>query len=518
MSRVKNASRNIVWGVLNKIVVLLLPFITRTVMIYTLGMEYVGLNSLFTSILQVLSFAELGIGSALVFSMYEPMAENDDKKICALLNLYKKTYRIIGVIILAAGLAILPFLNYFVNGSVPNNINLQILFVIYLLNNLAGYFLFAYKQALFTAAQRVDVISKVGMILQLFLSIFQVVILILFKNYYMYSIAIPIVTIVNNIIICVVSDRTFPQYKCYGCICEEEKKDIEKKVGGLLFQKIGNIILTSADTIVISSFLGLRVLGIYNGYYYVITALLGFLAVIQQAIIPAIGNSVVLESKAKNLKDFRMFHLLYMWIVIWWCCCLSGLYQPFISIWQGSSNMLSDKMVMLFVMYFFCYKMGDVCWMYREAIGLWWEARYIPLISSIVNLIVNIILVNCWGLAGVLISSILALAVINFPWSSKVLFLTYFKSKKEWISYMSRNIGYFIIMIGISFITSTICSIFRDYNIISLIIRLIICLIIPNVLLLVLNIRNEYFKNATKLVISMLPHKAQVLINKVVRR
>ena len=152
MSRVKNASRNIVWGVLNKIVVLLLPFITRTVMIYTLGMEYVGLSSLFTSILQVLSFAELGIGSALVFSMYEPMAENDDKKICALLNLYKKTYRIIGVIILVAGLAILPFLNYFVNGSVPNNINLQILFVIYLLNNLVGYFLFAYKQALFTAA------------------------------------------------------------------------------------------------------------------------------------------------------------------------------------------------------------------------------------------------------------------------------------------------------------------------------------------------------------------------------
>ena len=328
MSRVKNASRNIVWGVLNKIVVLLLPFITRTVMIYTLGMEYVGLSSLFTSILQVLSFAELGIGSALVFSMYEPMAENDDKKICALLNLYKKTYRIIGVIILVAGLAILPFLNYFVNGSVPNNINLQILFVIYLLNNLAGYFLFAYKQALFTAAQRVDVISKVGMILQLFLSIFQVVILILFKNYYMYSIAIPIVTVVNNIIICVVSDRKFPQYKCYGCICKEEKKEIEKKVGGLLFQKIGNIILTSADTIVISSFLGLRVLGIYNGYYYVITALLGFLAVIQQAIIPAIGNSEVLESKAKNLKDFRMFHLLYMWIVIWWCCCLSGLYQP----------------------------------------------------------------------------------------------------------------------------------------------------------------------------------------------
>lgn len=109
MSRVKNASRNIVWGVLNKIVVLLLPFITRTVMIYTLGMEYVGLSSLFTSILQVLSFAELGIGSALVFSMYEPMAENDDKKICALLNLYKKTYRIIGVIILVAGLQFYHF-------------------------------------------------------------------------------------------------------------------------------------------------------------------------------------------------------------------------------------------------------------------------------------------------------------------------------------------------------------------------------------------------------------------------
>lgn len=507
MSRVENASRNILWGVLNKIVVLVLPFITRTVMIYTLGMEYVGLSSLFSSILQVLSFAELGIGSALVFSMYKPMAEEDDEKVCALLNLYRKTYRIIGIVILLAGIIIIPFLKYLVKGSIPNDISLQLLFIVYLVNNLAGYFLFAYKQALFTAAQRVDVISKVGMLLQLILSIGQITILVFFRNYYIYSIAIPIVTILNNLVVGKISDMEFPQYKCRGNVKKSEIKEIEKKIGGLLFQKIGNIILASADTLVISSFLGLKILGIYNGYYYVITALFGFLGVIQQAIIPAIGNSVVVETKKKNLIDFRKFHLIYLWIVIWWCACLAGLYQPFMRLWQGENNMLSNQIVILLVIYFFSYKMGDVCWMYREAIGLWWEARYVPLVSSVVNLIINIILVKWIGLVGVLISSILSLMLINFPWSSKVLFISYFKSKKEWWGYIVRTIWYFVLMVGISFITIYLCSYFDNNKIYDLILKAIVCLIIPNILLIILNIWNRDFKAAVKIVSRMVPDR-----------
>ncbi len=507
MSRTENASRNILWGVLNKVISLGLPFATRTVMIYTLGMQYVGLGSLFTSILQVLSFAELGIGSALVFSMYKPMAERDDVKVSALLNLYRKTYRIIGLIILVAGLFIMPFLNYLVAGDLPEGINLQILFTLYLINNIVGYFLFAYKQSLFSASQRVDIISKIGMFLQLISGTAQIIILLTVKNYYAYVAVIPIITILNNLVLGVLADRAFPQYKCEGMISHAEKKEIEKKVGGMLFQKIGNIVLQSADTLIISSFLGLKILGIYNGYYYVITTLFGFITVIQQAMIPSIGNSVVTDTVEKNLTDFRKFQLLYLWIVIWCCACLLGLYQPFIRLWQGSENMLTNDIVVLLVAYFFIYKMGDINWMYREAMGLWWEARFVPLVSAIVNLIMNILLVGIIGLPGIIISTIISLVIVNFPWSSKVLFSHYFKSKKEWHAYMVRTVLYFVSMLIISYVTWKVCVLIPGQGFGNLILRGIICVILPNILLIVLNIKNPDFKPAGQFVIRMLPNR-----------
>lgn len=265
MNRTENASRNIVWGILNKAITLGVPFITRTVMIYTMGMRYVGLGSLFMSILQVLSFAELGIGSALVFSMYKPIAEKDDAKVCALLNFYKKTYRVIGTVILVLGLLIMPFLKYFIASDLPEGINLQVLFSIYLLNNILGYFLFAYKQSLFTASQRTDMISKIGMGLQLVSGIAQILILILSQNYYLYVSVIPIITCLNNLCVGILTDRYYPQYRCKGTIKKEELRSIEKKVGGMVFQKIGGIVLSSVDTIVISAFLGLT--AFYYGLY-----------------------------------------------------------------------------------------------------------------------------------------------------------------------------------------------------------------------------------------------------------
>lgn len=505
MKRTRIASRNIVWGILGKVVSIFLPFATRTAMIYTLGMDYVGLGSLFTSILHVLSFAELGIGGALVFSMYKPIAEGDDEKVSALLNLYRKTYRVIGVIVLLLGMAIMPFLDYLVAKDLPADVNLRVLFLIYLGNNLVGYFLYAYKFSLFTASQRVDVVSKIGMGVHLVSGLLQIVILLTLRNYYVYIIVVPLITIINNLILGVLADKMFPQYKCQGQITPLEKRDIEKKVCGMLFQKIGNIILTSADTIVISSFLGLKVLGIYNGYYLIVTSLFGFLSVVQQALIPSIGNSIVTESVEKNLRDFRKFQFLYLWIVIWWCACLLCLYQPFVSLWQGTENMLSNVSVVLLVIYFFSYKMGDVCWMYREAMGLWWESRYIVFISAMFNLATNILMVRSIGLPGVLLSTIFSIAFISLPFNSRVLFTKYFKSTKQYRYYLIRLATYFGQMCIVAGMTYAICKLMGDYGITTLFLRGIICVIVPNTLMVLLNIKNSDFKSAGQFTIGMLP-------------
>ena len=195
----------------------------------------------------------------------------------------------------------------FITGDVPSDTNIYVLFLIYLFNNAVGYFLFAYKQSILIASQRIDLVSKVNLIVSFFLNVLQIAALLIFRSYYAFIIILPVSTCVSNLWIAYVTKEHYPQYICKGMIGKEEIKVIAEKVGGLLCQKIGNIVLCNVDAIVISSFLGLRILGIYNGYFYVISTLMGFLYIIQQTLIPSVGNSIAKESKEKNYKDFSKF-------------------------------------------------------------------------------------------------------------------------------------------------------------------------------------------------------------------
>lgn len=514
MSRTKNTFRNIIWGSIGKLVTIVLPFVTRTIMIYTMGMQYVGLGSLFTSLLQVLNLAELGIGSALVFSMYRPIAENDNEKICSLLNFYRKSYHIIGTIILCCGFFVLPFLNFLVADDIPQGISLHILFIIYLFNNVLGYFLFAYYNSLFVAHQRTDITSKISMGLNCLSSILQIIILICFGNYYVYVLVIPMITCLNNLCIVKLAKKYFPQYVCRGNIDKNEKRELTFKVGGMLFQKLGNVILTSVDSIVISAFLGLKILGIYNGYYYIITSLMGFLGIVQAALIPAVGNAIVTQDKEKNYVNFRKFHMMYCWIVIWWSSCLLSLYQPFIRLWQGEENMLTNVSVMLFVVYFFLYKVGDICWVFREAVGLWWQGKFVPLISSVVNLILNIYLVQKIGLPGIIISTIVSIFFVNMPFGGWVLFKHYFCSKKKYVHYLLTQYTYMGMMFVTAGLTWWICNFVQGVGIGALLIKMIICIIFPNLFLLAFNFRNPNFKLALQFILQSSPERLKSYIFK----
>ena len=256
LDRTKNAIRNFFWGIINRVITLLLPFIARTIIINSLGAEYLGLNNLFTSILNVLSLAELGVGTALVYAMYKPIAEENQDEICSLLKLYRSCYRVIGAIILAIGILIIPFLPKLIHGTYPNDINLYILYVIYLSNTVLSYFLFAYKQSLLQAHQRTDVSSNVGSIVNIALNVIQIVVLIRLNNYYLYVILKPIFTVINNITIAIVTKRMYPNYSCRGNINREVAKTIAHKVKALVGHKIGTTVITSADNLVISAFWG----------------------------------------------------------------------------------------------------------------------------------------------------------------------------------------------------------------------------------------------------------------------
>lgn len=504
-NRTDNVYRNLIWGIIARIAMILLPFISRTIMIYTLGIDYVGLGSLFSSILGVLSLAELGFGSAIVYSMYKPVAEDNKELICQLLGFYKKCYHLIGLIILVIGIFLLPFLDKLVSGEVPEGINLQILFIIYLLNNVISYFLFAYKNSVFLAYQRVDLQSKISLLINVGLNVLQIVILLSVRNYYLYAILIPVSTLINNLLILFFSQRMFPNIYPTKGLPEIEKKVIKTKIAGMIFQKIGGIILTSVDTIVISAFLGLKVLGIYNGYYYIITALVGFLAVIQTALIPSVGNSVAKETKEKNYRDFNKFQFIYLWILAWWSSCLVSIYPSFMELWQGSENTFPFIIVILFAIYFYTHHMGDFCYIYKESLGLWWEGKFVTLISSVVNLTLNIILVNYIGISGILISTIIAITFVNVPYGGWILFKYYFTEKGLYKNYILQQIYRFAVSILVALITYFCCSLWTlDSLLLTLLKNLFICVLVPNMLLVLLYFPTRDFKLSFQFIKSFL--------------
>lgn len=480
-SRTVNTTRNIFWGAISTVVSIGLPFLTRSVIIYTLGVEYVGLGSLFTSILQVLSFTELGIGSALVYSMYEPVAHGNDEKVCALLNFYKKSYRVIGIVVLIAGLALAPFLDKLVEGDIPDSISLHFLFLIYLANNAVSYFVFAEKSSLLLACQRDDLSSRINLVVKSLLNLLQVVVILSFHNYYLFSLCIPACSIINNIITAWIAKKRYPQFYCKGSVDQQELQKIRKNVGGMVFQKIGNIVLSSVDTIVISVFLGLQTVGLFNNYYYIFTALNMFLGMICRALIPSVGNSIACNSKEKNYQDFQKILRLYEWIVVWWTACMLCLIQPFMKLWVGESMMLPDFMAVLFAAYFFIFKWLDVVYVYREASGIWWEGKWFPMLSAVINLTLNIVLVQVIGLAGILLSTILCIFFVHDTVGVVILKKYYFQETMNLKAFFKNQAFVLLSALLICAACYLLCSLFTFGNILTLAVRLVVCLVIPNV-------------------------------------
>lgn len=488
MDRIRVVSRNLVWGVFSKCVALLFPFITRTVMIYTMGLPYLGLSGLFSSVLMILNLAELGIGSALVFSMYKPMADRDDGKICALLAYYRRCYRVIGTVILLLGLGMFPFIRFLVRGDVPSDIRLETLFAVYLLNDVLGYYLFAYKQSIFIAAQRSDYLSKVSTVLQCVSEGCKIAALLLTRNYYAYILILPLSTCANNIVIGLLTGRLYPQYRCEGELDARERKELRKKVSGLVLQKIGGIVNNAVDSIVISAFLGLVTLAMYQNYYVIISALMGIIWTINASLTATVGNCVASESVEKNHALFTNLNFIYIWIVGWCGICLSCLYQPFIGLWLGRQYLFSYGMVLLFAVYFLANKWCDILGIFQEACGLWWETRFIPLAGAALNLLANIALVKTIGLPGILISTIVSILLVYNVGCARVLFRTYFRPIRGGLGrFWKQQLIFLLEIVVCGVITWAVCSCARfRSDLWQLIFNAAVCVVIPNALFLLI--------------------------------
>lgn len=499
-TRSKNASRNIVSGLLNKAVTILLPFIVRTVIIYVLGNEYVGLSSLFTSLLHVLNLSELGFRSAIVYSMYRPIAENNIPKVNSLLNEFKRVYRIVGCVVLAAGVIMSFFLDKLVKGECPPDVNLYLLFWIYLINTVSSYFLFAYKSSLLMANQRRDIISNVDMVLSIIEYILQIVLLLVFRSYYAYIIIVPIYTIANNIVCAKMATKLCPDYTPSGNLSKEERKDLYSRTFAVLGHKIGATVVTSADSIVISAFLGLAILGIYSNYYYIMVSVIGIFTVIYTSIVPGIGNSLVTETKEKNYELFQKLHFAVSWMVGFCACCFLCLYQPFMRIWVGESRMLTMDVVAWMVVYFYTWQIRAMGSHFKDAAGMWKQDFWKPYIGAVVNVVTNIILVQYIGLLGALLSTIIIYTFIYFPWETKVLFDELFERSAK--KYLINTLFYAIAAGGVSIACFWVCNRITVNNlIIQLVIDVVVCCIVFNALYFLVFMRSKYISEVKQMLL-----------------
>ncbi len=491
IERTKNASRNIVFGILLKLYQIICPFIIRTAMIYILGMEYVGLNSLFASILQVLNMTELGVGIAMVFSMYKPIAEDDTEKICALMQLYKVYYRIIGIIIAVIGLAITPFVPRLINQESTIPLNIYYLYWLNLGYTVISYWLFAYKNSILQAHQRTDLISKVTIVTNTIIYVIQLCILLFTKNYYFYLICMLFGQGLNNVVTAVVADKMYPKYKAKGKLKKEEIKEINQRVKDLFTARVGGVIQNSADSIVISAFLGLEILGQYNNYFYIQNSVFGFLIIIFNSCLAGVGNSVVTETPEKNYRDLKKIAFFVEWLTGFCSCCLLCLYQPFIALWAKEKNLLSNGIAICLAVYLYIITTNQLLCLYKDASGIWHKDRFRPFITAVVNLAMNLLSVKYLGLYGVVLSTVLSMLFVGMPWLIHNLFSSVFKrNSKDFIKDL-------IIYLGVTFvacsITYYVCSFFGDYSFLHLLIRLIICIILPNCIYwIILHRKKEY--------------------------
>ena len=501
-SRTKHTINNTISGFVYKISLIVFPFFTRTLIINYFGIEYLGLNSLFTSLLQMLSLAELGLSSAITYCMYKPIAEGRIDEINALYNLYRKLYKIIGIVILGVGSALSPFLQHLINGTIPIGINIYILYFIFLINTVLSYILFAYKDCLLVAHQQSNVSNNINTISTIFLYTIQCVIIILFKNFYLYSIILPISTLLCNIIRSYVVDKSFPNIHCKGKISKEQKKILKKQIAGLLMYKLTSICRNSWASIIISSFLGLIVLANYQNYYYIMNSVSSFFAILTAAATASIGNSLILESKEKNEDDFYKVSLFYIWAAGICTVLLMFTYQPFMKLWLGSEYMLSFSIVISFCVLFYISKLGDVIFMYRQAAGLWWEDKYRPVVESVINVILGLVMIKYYGLAGIIYSTTITIAFINIPWGSYVLFKYYFK--KSNITFIVNCIIHLSILLIACLSTYFIMRYTSILQIDNLILNALTCFVLSNIIFYVLYKKmprtSQYIGTYTKII------------------
>lgn len=484
-SRTKNTARNIASGLLYRAVSILLPFLNRTAILRLLGAEYTGLSNLFASILSVLSISELGFATAVVYSLYGPIARGDRDSVCEIVSMLRRIYQMVGAFILCAGLALMPFLDRLIKGGYPEGADLRLLFFLYLVNSAASYWLFAYKECVLIADQRQDVANNIRSLVSVVSYLAQLATLLVTKDFYLYLVVSVAGTVVSSLLIGREVSRRYP----WLTVVPDRvaiPPDVRKRVGGLLVNRLCDTFRNSLDSVVISSSIGLVATAIYGNYFYVYSALYGIMSVICSSMGASVGNSIIVKSRRENYENMLVFSLIFSFVMGWSAAVMACLYQPFMALWTGADMLLSDGDMLLFVLYYYLINMNNIRNQYVSGTGMWWELRATYVAEAVANVALNVALGRLLGITGILLATVITVFFFNYLQRNSVLFRTYFAGESLWVFYR-QQLHYllaFMLATGASYL---VCNAFFSVeSVVGLLVRGIIAAAVSGMALLLL--------------------------------
>lgn len=424
-SRLKNSTLNLATGLLGRGLTIILNFLVRTIFIHCLSEAYLSVNGLYSNILTVLSLAELGFGSAMVYHMYEPMAKQKYQKISELLLFFRKAYCIIGGVIVTLGLCIIPFMDVIIKDR-PNVPWLTLYYLIFLLNSGLSYCFGACKGMLFSADQKSYVRTNVQNVVSIVQAVLQVLLLLLFKAYLAYLLVQLAGTVFVNVYVAYLADKKYPEVATYrnSKLSSNEKRQVLRDTKALFLTKIGHVVLNGTDNIIISAVVGVLWVGRLSNYTLICDSVTSVLCQITAAITGSLGNFFATEDKQAGYELFKRVEFLNFWLYGFSFIALATLLDPFVQLWAGSRFVLGLPVSIAIAINFFVAGYMNTLWVFRSTLGLFEQGKFRPIIVAALNIILSVLLGNSWGVFGVLFATFLSRAAVNL-WYDPIILLKY---------------------------------------------------------------------------------------------
>ena len=491
--RAQKLMRNTVVGVIAQAVASLTAFITHIVFVNFMIEEYLGARGLFSS-----------IGTVLVYSMYKPIVDSDERKLIALTQFYRRAYNLIAGMIFGLGICLMPFLPFFIENmnSVPYA---TLIYFLYLISSASSYFL-VYKQSILNADQQGYVINLYGMIFSIIQCIAQVIFLVTTHNFFAFLVTQIIVVLIKNFVISKKAEKLYPFLKCKEKIklSKEEKRSIYKNVFAMFNHRVGATVLSSTDSLLISKFIGLIYCGFYLNFKMIVNLMNSFLNQFFNAMLSSVGNLTTSESKEASYNTFKYLHFLGFWVYTFCTISFIELANPvMLALFGDEKYVFGFNTVLMIGLNFYVVGIRKVPLTFKEAMGLLWYDRYKPIIEAILNVVVSVICIQRMGIAGIFFGTIFSMVTTSLWVEPYVLFKHGFEMSTR--QFWRRNFVYFFFsaflivlvhLIDIRFVVGLTgwTDVFA---------KLGVCLLVPNAIIALCFCFTREFKDLFKAVFSI---------------